>query len=237
MLTTDERRRYSRGMMLEGIGEDGQMALKRSSVLVVGAGALGSIVSMYMAGSGVGHIAVADFDTVDLSNLQRQLSFTEDDLGQRKAEATGRRLRSINSLVRVEVIDELITARRADELFGRFDVIVEGSDNPATKYLVSDAAVRAERPCVIGGVREFGGQVMTQLPGHACYRDLFPDAACDAAGLTPCAAGGVLGPLPGIVASVQAAEVIKLLTSTGTPLTDRLLLIDALDMHFTEIAL
>ena len=236
-MNADQRRRYSRTILLDGIGEEGQSALDRASVLVVGSGALGSIVSMYLAGSGVGYIAVADFDNVDLSNLQRQLSFTEEDLGQRKAEATGRRLRSINSLIEVEVINELITSRRATELFSRFDVIVEGSDNPSTKYLVSDVASELQRPCVIGGVREFGGQVMTQLPGHACYRDLFPDAACDAAGLTPCAAGGVLGPLPGIVASIQASEVIKLLTGVGTLLVDRLLLIDALDMHFTEISL
>lgn len=223
--------------MLDGIGEAGQEALCRASVLVVGSGALGSIVSMYLAGSGIGHIAVADFDTVDVSNLQRQLSFTEQDLGQYKSEATGRRLRSINSLIEVEVINELITEKRARELFSRFDVIVEGSDNPATKYLVSDVAAALERPCIIGGVREFGGQVMTQMPGHACYRDLFPDAACDSAGLTPCAAGGVLGPLPGIVASIQASEVIKVVTGAGMPLVDRLLMIDAATMRFTEISL
>lgn len=229
-------RRYSRAMMLPEIGEEGQRRLLSSSVMVVGAGALGSIVSMYLAGAGVGTIEIADFDRVDLSNLQRQLAFEEGDVGESKVKATARRLGAINSGIRIIAHEELIRRDRARELFSRQDVVVEGSDNPATKYMVSEICEELGKPCVIGGVAGWRGQVMTWQPGHLTYRDLYPEPA-EGAGCTPCSQGGVMGPVPGIVGSVQATETIKLLTGAGAPLLDRLLTFDALTMDFQTFQL
>lgn len=230
-LSSEQLLRYSRAVMLAEIGEEGQHRLLGSRVMVVGAGALGSIVSMYLAGAGVGTIEIADFDTVDLSNLQRQLSFEERNVGESKVSATAARLRAINSDIRIIAHDEFIRRDRARELFSRADVVVEGSDNPATKYMVSDVSVELGKPCVLGGVAGWRGQVMTWAPGHGSYRDLYPEAA-DSGGCTPCSQGGVMGPVPGIVGSVQATEVIKLLTGAGEPLFDRILTFDALTMDF-----
>lgn len=235
-LTGDIKRRYSRNILLPEIGRAGQLELLQASVLVVGAGALGSIVSMYLAGSGIGRIGLCDFDTVDISNLQRQLSFTIDDVGCPKLEATVRRLSSINPDLIIEPHDGFLRHDKARELFKRYDVIVEGSDNPATKHMVTDIANEVGKPCVLGGVNGFDGQVMTFLPGGKRYRDIFPDAVAEG-GYTPCSIGGVLGPLPGIIGSIQAAEVIKIITGAGTTLADTLLLVNALDMTFTRIKL
>lgn len=233
-LNGDNRRRYSRNLLLTEIGQSGQIKLMQSSVLIVGAGALGSIVAMYLAGSGVGHIGICDFDTIDISNLQRQLGFTIDDIGKSKVDVLSRRLSSINSEIIVEPHEGLLRAEKAHEIFKNYDVIVEGSDNPSTKYMVTDIANECEKPCVLGGVSGFDGQIMTLLPGQNRYRDIFPDAAPDD-GYTPCSLGGVLGPLPGIIGSIQAAEVIKIITGAGETLDRRMLLINALNMTFTEI--
>ena len=222
MLTAEERMRYKRNLALPGIGEEGQRRLLEARVLVTGCGALGSIVSMYLAGSGVGHITLIDFDLVDISNLQRQLSFITDSVGKKKAFALGERLRQINPHIEIKPLDLRLTEENASELFAAHDLIVDGSDNPATKYLIAKFAAQHSKPYVLGGVHEWRGQVMTCLPGTPGYADLFPAPAADAS-LPP----GLLGPLPGIVASVQAAETIKVLTGAGTPLASRLLLVDA----------
>lgn len=235
-LTGDIKRRYSRNILLPEIGKSGQLALMQSSVLVIGAGALGSIVSMYLAGSGIGRIGLCDFDTVDISNLQRQLSFTMDDVGSLKLEATSRRLSAINPEVVIEPHDGLLRHDKAREIFKQYDVIVEGSDNPATKYMVTDVANKVGKSCVLGGVSGFEGQVMTFVPGGKSYRDIFPDAASER-GYIPCSLGGVLGPLPGIVGSIQAAEVIKIITGAGSTLAGAILLVNAFDMTFTRINL
>lgn len=228
-LDNQQRLRHSRTISLPEIGEEGVERLLGASVMVVGAGALGCISAMYLAAAGVGRIAVADFDTVGISNLQRQLSYTEADLGKPKAATLAEKLHAINSAVEVEVIPAMLTRSNISSYMERYDVVVEGSDNPATKYLVADTARELRRPCVIGGVRGFVGQVTTQLADGPRYRDLFPDIP-DPCGLTPCSALGVLGPVPGIVASLQATEVIKLITGVGRPLTGRLLQIDTLNM-------
>ncbi len=229
-LTDGQQRRYSRNLLLEGFGEEGQQRLLGARALVVGAGALGSICAMYLAGSGVGHITVADFDTLDISNLQRQLSFTENELGQKKAAACASRLRSINSEIDIEPLDMLLTAENIDALIRDFDIVAEGSDNPATKYLVSEACQRAGKPYCLGGVSQFYGQVMSWKPGFPGYSALFPDSA-EPDGYLPCSVGGVLGPLPGVIGSLQAAEVVKILAGIGEPLFGRLLLFDALTMQ------
>jgi adenylyltransferase/sulfurtransferase len=232
----NDKRRYSRNTMLEGIGREGQQKLSQASVLVIGAGALGSIVSMYLAGSGVGTIGIADFDTIDISNLQRQLSFTEADLGKRKSEVTADKLMAINSNIKVNCIDKFITPSVIKSIAADYDIIVDGSDNPDTKYMITDTCVELDKICVFGGISQYAGQVLCYKPGAVSYRDIFPEAA-PAGGFTPCAIGGVLGPLPGIVGSVMAAEVIKLITGVGKPLINRMLLIDALTMSFRTIEL
>lgn len=230
-LTPDERRRYSRTISLPEIGNEGQLRLLSSHVLIVGCGALGSIVAMQLAASGIGHMTVVDFDTVDISNLQRQLAFCENDIGHKKARRLAAKLTSINSGINVNSMDRLLRNGDMDALLADCDVVVEGSDNPATKYMVTDAAASGGIPCVLGAVSGFTGQVQTFLPGHTSYRDWWPDEV-DHAGFTPCSMGGLLGPVPSLVASIQAAEVIKILTGIGSTLADSLLTIDTYSMDF-----
>ncbi len=231
-----DKRRYSRNIMLEGIGREGQEKLLNASVLIVGAGALGSVTAMYLAASGIGHIAIADFDTVDISNLQRQLSFTEQDLGKSKAEITAQKLQAINSDIKITTYNKFLSPKDIESIATTYDIILEGSDNPDTKYMVTDTCADKGIPCVLGAVAQYQGQVLTYRPGTTSYRDIFPQAAPQG-GFTPCALGGVLGPLPGIIGSIMASETIKIITGVGTPLTDRLLLVDARDMKFNTINL
>ena len=228
-LTNEQLIRHSRTIALPEIGAEGIARLTEASVLVVGAGALGCIAAMYLAAAGVGRIGIIDFDTVGLSNLQRQLAYTEADLGVPKVQALEAKLRAINPDTCVESHNAILTRTNASELLSRYDLSIEGSDNPATKYLVSDTARTLRRPCIIGGVRGFTGQLTTQLAEGPAYRDIFPDLP-ETCGLTPCSTAGVLGPVPGLVASLQATEAIKLLTGTGRPLAGRLLQIDTLTM-------
>lgn len=230
-MSSDELRRYSRTIMLPGMGQEAQNRLLSSSVLVLGTGALGSIVSMYLAGSGIGTIGIADFDTIDISNLQRQLSFTTADIGRPKVEATAAKLRAINPGITIRVHEGLVREPLAREIFPHYDLIVEGSDNPPTKYLVTDLCTELGIPYVLGGVSEFSGQVLSWAPGHPGYRDLFPEGA-PVENATPCGLGGILGPVPGTVGSIQAAEVIKIITGTGQPLYGRMLTFNALHMTF-----
>ncbi len=224
MLTDEEQRRYRRNLTLPGIGEAGQQALLEAHVLVVGCGALGSISSMYLAASGVGHITLIDFDRIDISNLQRQLSFSTASVGEKKVIAAATRLREINPGIEIVPLDLRLTEENAPAIFASQNLIIDGTDNPATKYLIARIATSLGKPYIFGGVHEWRGQVMSCLPESPGYTDLFPEPAADAT-LPP----GLLGPLPGIVASSQAAEAIKILTGAGTPLASRLLLIDAFE--------
>ena len=229
-MTPEQKCRYSRNTLMPEIGAEGQLRLLNSHVLVVGAGALGSIASMYMAASGTGHITILDFDTIDVSNLQRQLSFTTGQCGMKKVEALAMRLAEINPDISITPVETLLTTDNAASLIEGQDLVIEGSDNPATKYIVSDTCRQLGIPCVLGGVAQWQGQVMSWAPGYPCYRDIFPEAA-GAGGFTPCSIGGVLGPLPGITGSAQAAEAIKILTGAGHPLYGRMLLFDTLDAY------
>lgn len=235
-LSPDDKRRYSRNLLLPAIGPEGQEKLLGASVLVVGCGALGSITAMYLAGSGVGRIGLVDFDTIDISNLQRQLAFTLDDVGKPKAATLAAKIKDINPATIVDTHSTFLTSKQMTSLLEPYGLVVEGSDNPETKCMVANACSEAGKPCVIGGVSGVNGQVLTQMPGHALYSDFFPEAAAPD-GYTPCSLGGILGPLPGIVASVQAAEVVKIITGAGQTLVDRMLLIDALGMTFTQISI
>lgn len=233
-LTSQQKLRYARSLQLPGFDTSSQVSLIGSSVLVVGCGALGSICAMYLAASGIGRIGLCEFDNVDISNLQRQLSYTQNDVGRPKIEVLAKRLNEINSDVKVERYPGVLKREKAKSLFEDFDLIVEGSDNPATKHMVSDVASAVGRPCVLGGVSNWQGQVLTLIPGKVKYSDIFPEVP-DRTGFTPCSIGGVFGPLPGIVGSIQAAEAIKVISRIGETLSSGMLLIDALTMHFRRI--
>jgi adenylyltransferase/sulfurtransferase len=236
-LTADEVRRYSRHLLLPEVGIEGQRALKAARVLCVGAGGLGSPASMYLAAVGIGTLGIVDRDVVDYSNLQRQLLHMTRDVGRPKAESARERLTAINPEIRVEAHEVFLSSANAIELVSRYDLVVDGSDNFPTRYLVNDACVLTKRPYVYGSIFRFEGQasVFASADGP-CYRCLFPEPPPP--GLVPsCAEGGVLGVLPGIVGTIQAAEAIKLVLGAGDPLVGRLLVLDALRMRFREVRL
>jgi adenylyltransferase/sulfurtransferase len=235
-LDAAELRRYGRHLVIPEVGLDGQRRLKSASVLLVGAGGLGSPLALYLAAAGVGRVGVVDFDRVDESNLQRQVLFGEGDVGRPKVEAAADRLREINPRVAVERHAVRLSAANALELLRPYDVIADGSDNFATRYLVNDACVLLGKPDVWGAVQRFEGQLAVFWALHGpCYRCLFPEPP--PAGAVPsCAEAGVLGVLPGIVGAMQASEVLKLLLGIGEPAVGRLLVFDALRFRFRELA-
>jgi adenylyltransferase/sulfurtransferase len=233
-LAEAERQRYARHLSLAEVGPEGQARLKAASVLVVGAGGLGSPAALYLAAAGVGRLGLIDFDRVDLSNLQRQVLFDSDSIGLPKAAAARDRLRAMNGDIRVDAHDERLTARSAARLFPEYDVIVDGTDRLAVRYLINDACVLLRKPLVSAAIHRFEGQAMTYVPGKSpCYRCLYPNNAED---LVPnCATAGVLGVLPGVLGTLQATEVMKLILGIGETLTGRVLLYDALSLRFQEI--
>jgi adenylyltransferase/sulfurtransferase len=236
-LTQAERRRYARHLSLPGFGEAGQAKLKAARVLMVGAGGLGSPASLYLAAAGVGTIGLVDFDAVDETNLQRQILYGTGDVGKPKLDAAASRLRDVNPLVEIERIDRPFGSANALALVRSFDVVVDGTDNFPTRYLVNDACVMTGTPNVYGSVSRFEGQAAVfAAPGGPCYRCLHPEPP--PADLIPnCADGGVLGVLPGLIGTIQATEAIKLITGIGEPLVGRLLLYDALTMRVRQITL
>jgi sulfur-carrier protein adenylyltransferase/sulfurtransferase len=237
-LSPAELARYSRHILLEQIGVVGQQKLAASRVLVIGAGGLGSPAALYLAAAGVGTLGITDFDRVEEHNLQRQLLHDSASVGQSKVESALRRLHATNPFVEVVPHREGVTVSNAVELFGRYDVILDGTDNFTSRYLNNDAAFFARRPLVYGSVFKFEGQVTVfdSTAGGPCYRCLFPEPP--AAGSVPgCGEAGVLGALCGVIGSLQALETIKLITGTGELLRGRLLTYDALSQHFQTLQL
>ena len=236
-LSREEVRRYSRHLLLPEVGLEGQRRLKAASVLCIGAGGLGSPASMYLAAAGVGTVGIVDADVVDLSNLQRQVVHGTSSLGEPKVLSAARRLADLNPAVRVVPHEARLTRENALALLGGYDLVVDCTDNFATRYLVNDACVLGGRPYVYGSVFRFEGQASVfASPGGPCYRCLFPEPPPP--GLVPsCAEGGVLGVLPGIIGSIQANEAIKLLLGIGDTLAGRLLVFDALELRFREVRL
>ena len=233
-LTPAQVQRYSRHLIMPNVGSAGQRKLVGAKVLVVGAGGLGSPVSLYLALAGVGTIGVVDFDTVDVSNLQRQILHTDADVGRRKVISAKETLEAHNPEVNVIIHEEPINADNAMDIIPGYDIVVNGADNFATRYLVNDAAYLAGKPLVDGAILVFDGQAATYLPGQGCYRCLFPDPPPP--GEVPnCAEAGVIGALPGLVGSIQALETIKIAMGIGDTLSGRMLIIDALTMEFREI--
>jgi adenylyltransferase/sulfurtransferase len=233
-LTPEQVKRYSRHIIMPQIGSRGQRKLIDSKVLIVGAGGLGGPVAVYLALAGVGTIGIVDFDVVDLSNLQRQVLHTTETLGLPKVESATRMLARYNPGVNVVTHDYPITSENAMELISQYDIIVNGADNFATRYLVNDAAYLNGKPLVDGSILIFDGQVTTYEPGKGCYRCLYPEPPPP--GMVPnCAEAGVLGALTGTIGSIQATEVVKVILGIGDPLVGRLLLVDALAMEFRVV--
>ena len=236
-LSKEEIQRYSRHLIMPEVGLEGQLKLKRARVLMIGTGGLGAPLGLYLAAAGVGHLGLVDFDVVDSSNLQRQVTFTTADVGKPKSEAAKARLSALNPMIEIQSYDTRLTSDNALELFRDFDIIVDGTDNFPTRFLVNDACLLLGKPNVYGSIFRFEGQATVfGYPDGPCYRCLYPEPPPP--GLVPsCAEGGVLGVLPGIVGSIQAMETIKLILGTGDPLVGRLLLFDALAMRFRELKL
>ena len=236
-LSVSELRRYGRHLTLPEVGEPGQLRLKAGRVLVVGAGGLGSPLAMYLAAAGVGTLGLVDFDDVDESNLQRQIAHGTSAIGARKLDSMAARLRDINPNVALELHELRLDRTNALDIVRRYDVIADGTDNFATRYLVNDACVLAGRPNVYGSILRFEGQASVfDAARGPCYRCVFPEPPPP--GIVPsCAEAGVLGVLPGVIGSIQATEAIKLLLGTGDTLVGRLLLYDALEMRFRELRL
>ncbi len=236
VLSRQEVFRYSRHLLLPEVGMDGQRRLKSSSVLVVGAGGLGTPAVTYLAAAGVGRIGIVDFDVIEESNLHRQVLYNENDLGKSKAEVMKERLERVNPHITVEVHKLRLDSSNAFVILEDYDVIIDGTDNFPTRYLVNDACVMLHKPNVYASVFRFDGQASVFSEEGLCYRCLFPEPPPP--GLVPsCAEGGVLGVLPGIMGSIQAVQAISLILRIGTPLIGRLLLFNAADTRFTELSL
>lgn len=234
-LSNEEIKRYSRHLIMPEVGVDGQKRLKAGSVLCIGAGGLGSPAAMYLAAAGVGRIGIVDFDVVDYSNLQRQIIHGTPDVGRSKLASAKDRLLALNPHIQVDTYEEALSSENALRLFGPYDVILDGTDNFPTRYLVNDACVLLGKPNTYGSIFRFEGQASVFGAKHGpCYRCLYPEPPPP--GLVPsCAEGGVLGVLPGVIGVIQATEAIKLLTGIGEPLVGRFLLYDALKMRFREL--
>ena len=236
-LSNEEILRYSRHLIMPEVGMEGQLKLKAAKVLLIGTGGLGAPLGLYLAAAGIGKLGLVDFDVVDFTNLQRQVTFGTSDVGKAKSEAARARLSNLNPDIEIEAFETKLTSENAPELFKDFDIIVDGTDNFPTRYLVNDACILLGKPNVYGSIFRFEGQITVfGMPDGPCYRCLYPEPPPP--GLVPsCAEGGVLGVLPGIVGSIQAMETIKLILGRGRNLTGRLLLFDALEMAFSEVKL
>lgn len=236
-LSKEEILRYSRHLIMPEVGMEGQQKLKRAKVLCIGTGGLGAPLGLYLAAAGVGRIGLIDFDVVDFTNLQRQVLFGNGDVGRPKIEAAASRLRDLNPDIQIDTFETRLTSENALDILKDYDLIVDGTDNFPTRYLVNDACVLLGKPYVYGSIFRFEGQItILAEPDGPCYRCLYPEPPPP--GLVPsCAEGGVLGVLPGIVGTIQAMETLKLIMGKGQPLVGRLLLFDALAMKFRELKL
>jgi len=237
-LSNDEIRRYSRHLILPEVGMAGQKKICSTSVLCIGAGGLGSPIAMYLAAAGVGKLGLVDFDTVDFSNLQRQIIHGTPDVGRPKGESAKETIQSINPNVEVVLHNVRLSSENAMEIIQQYDIVVDGTDNFPTRYLTNDACVLLKKPNIYGSIFRFEGQASVFAPmlGGPCYRCLYPEPPPP--GMVPsCAEGGVLGVLPGIIGCIQATEILKMALGKGSSLVGRLLLFNALDMKFREVKL
>jgi len=237
VLSNDEILRYSRHLIMPEVGMEGQQKLKAAKVLCIGAGGLGSPLTLYLTAAGVGTLGIVDFDVVDYTNLQRQIIHSTNDVGRKKLDSAAEKLTALNPFLNLRAFDMKLTSANALELFREFDIVADGTDNFPTRYLVNDACVLTGKPNVYGSIFRFEGQASVfATEDGPCYRCLYPDPPPP--GLVPsCAEGGVLGILPGLIGVIQAAETIKLILGQGDSLAGRLLLVDGLGMKFRELKL
>jgi len=233
-LTSEQRQRYARHLALGEVGPAGQQKLLRAKVLIVGVGALGSPVALYLAASGVGTIGLADHDHVRLSNLQRQIIHTMEGLNRSKVDGAARTVSALNPDIKVETIEATVDERNAMDLLDRYEVIVDGTDSFRARYLLSDAAYLLRKPLVHGSIFRIEGQVTVFVPGQGCYRCLYPEPP-PAGAIEESENVGVFAALPGIIGTIQAAETIKLITGVGDGLVNRVLLHDTMAMTFREV--
>ena len=236
VLTPEQVNRYSRHIIMSQVSSAGQRKLLEAKVLIVGAGGLGSPAAVYLALAGVGTMGIVDFDTVELSNLQRQILHQTADVGRPKAQSARETLQAYNPDVDIRLHETPLTSENALEIIPQYDVVVNGADNFPTRYLVNDACYLAGKPLVDGSILIFDGQATVYIPGQGCYRCLFPTPPPPGA-VPSCAEAGVLGALPGLVGTIQATETIKLILNLGQSLAGRLLLIDAMSMEFRPVKL
>lgn len=230
----DEKGRYSRHLLLDGIGQEGQERIAKGRVLIVGVGGLGSPVALYLAAAGVGTIGIADGDTVDISNLQRQVIHATKDVGITKVKSAAMKMKDINPDIKVVEVSKFLDKAALMEIAADYDIIVDATDSYNSKYTINDACVAAGKPFVHGGVLRYEGNVFTHLPGTADYRTIFGSEP-SAAHVPTASAVGVLGTVVGVIGTIQATEVIKWLTGTGKLLTDCILTFDALTWRFNKI--
>ena len=234
--TTEQLKRYQRHIIMPQVGGIGQRKLLDSKVLLLGAGGLGSPTALYLAAAGVGDLGIVDFDVVDVSNLQRQILHDTDDVGRPKVISAQETLNDINPGIRVNPINERLSSENIMEILAGYDIVVDGSDNFSTRYLVNDAAYLAKKTLIHGSIFLFEGQASVFEPGVGCYRCLYPTPPPP--GMVPsCAEAGVFGVLPGIIGSIMAVETIKIILGIGEPLVNKLLLFDALSMDFRTVKL
>ncbi|MBI3996341.1 MAG: molybdopterin-synthase adenylyltransferase MoeB [Candidatus Omnitrophica bacterium] len=236
-LTRDQILRYSRHLIMPEVGIEGQQKLRDASILLIGAGGLGSPLGLYLAAAGVGRLGIVDFDTVDFTNLQRQIIHRTEDVGRLKVESAKERINAINPDVEVQTFNTKISRENIMDIIKDYDVVIDGTDNFPTRYLVNDACIFQKKPNIYGSIFRFDGQATVFFPFKGpCYRCLYPEPPPP--GMVPsCAEGGVLGVLPGIIGVIQATEAIKLIIGKGEPLIGRLLIYNALKMEFREVRL
>jgi len=237
-LTDAQLHRYARHVILDEVGEEGQLALLRSKVLVVGAGGLGAPVLLYLAAAGVGTLACVDDDVVDLTNLQRQVIHTTDTIGSAKVKSAAARLAALNPTIEFVPVQDRITPETVTSLIAGYDLVIDGSDNFETRYLLNDACFAAGIPWISGSLLRFEGQVSTFTPhlgaGHPCYRCIFPDRP-EPGSIPRCDEAGIFGTVSGVVGSLQANEALKFLMGIGTGLSGKLLLVELMELRFTTI--
>ncbi|HEY5973801.1 MAG TPA: molybdopterin-synthase adenylyltransferase MoeB [Geobacteraceae bacterium] len=237
MFSEEQIERYSRHIILKEVGGKGQQKLLNGKVLIIGAGGLGAPIALYLAAAGVGTIGIVDADAVDLSNLQRQVIHFTPDIGTPKVESAATKMRAINPDITVNSYQTWVTAANIAELIADYDFVIDGTDNFAAKFLINDACVLAGKPYSHGGILQFVGQTLTVLPGEsACYRCIFPTPPPKDA-IPTCSQAGVIGVLPGVLGTIQATEAIKFLLGKGKLLADRILMYDALEMTFRNVAI
>lgn len=233
--TEEELNRYSRHILLQDVGVEGQEKIRQGKVLIIGAGGLGAPIAMYLAAAGVGTIGIVDGDVVDLSNLQRQIIHTTPDIGKPKVVSAAETIKAINPNVKVNAIQEFLWASNIREVIRDYDFIIDGTDNFPIKFLINDACIMENKPFSHGGILRFEGQTFTHVPGSACYRCIF-NAPPPVGSVPTCSQAGVLGAIAGMLGTIQAAETLKYLTGVGELLTNKLLIFNAKTMDFRKVS-